>query len=296
MVRLVLAAIIACALAGPALAQEDRASRLGALRPDDPMAYFLLGESIAYERADRESHALARRLFVLALHLDEQRDTPLGLASSVCFALADLAEDEADRRWLLSLGESRVRDAERVVWNPSVSLESTEDERRRYELVEAISDLGNGSPREAMEMSRDDEIREFLGGLEVELPTGSVEGLIEWMGQNTTCQECRNRRVSRESTGLMRICRTCGGDPGTHSMRRGEILDLMRFEARMLGAHAGTWGGDLVLQGSLPMRTLRIDEIAPRYGIDTDLVIFMDGRWVAIQVEGATLDPIGSGE
>ncbi|MFG0258631.1 MAG: hypothetical protein ACF8GE_12075 [Phycisphaerales bacterium JB043] len=274
-------------------AQSDLSSRLESLSPDDPMSYFLLAETIAYERSDRASHRLARRLLVLAMELDERRGAPLGLASSVCYALADLAEDAPDRRWLLAIAESRVRASQRVVWNPSASLESRKDELSPDEIAEALAKLRDGNPRDAKALSLDSSLPSVLGAYDEHLPSGGIARLIEWMSSNTSCPECRNRRVSRSPGGRARVCRTCAGDPGTHLLDRRELRDLLRLEARLLDAQASTWGGDLLLQGNAPMRTLRIEEIAPRYDIDPLDVVFRDGRWTR---RDDRLDPDTDGE
>lgn len=275
--------------------QEDHTARLALLNPDEPMGYFLLGESIAYEFSDDDSQDLARRLFVLSMELDRRSANPAGLSSSVSFALADLAEDETDRRWLLALAESLVRASQRVQWNPLDSLANPEDARLRFVLIEAMAKQRDGDPRDAMDLQDDPAIAGVLKEIEEYLP-GGVDRVVESLGRNTTCRECRGRRVTRDADGRFRICRTCHGDPGTYDLRLGELIGLLRVEGRLLDVEPQTWSGDLLYRGDAPLRALRVEEVAPRYGVDPLKPVYRDGMWVAREESARTLDRDSSSE
>jgi len=62
-------------------------ARLEALTPSDPRAYFELGEEVADAADNQASLDLARRLFVLALHLDRARNGQR-ISAGACRALA----------------------------------------------------------------------------------------------------------------------------------------------------------------------------------------------------------------
>jgi len=108
--RLVLAAALVAVCSACLLAQPEPEElpgwilgRLATLEPDDPAAYFLLGEEVATEMRSKVEEQLAAQLFGLAYELDLADRVPTWIAPSSCLALASIARLESDERWLRAL-------------------------------------------------------------------------------------------------------------------------------------------------------------------------------------------------
>ena len=128
----------------------DLAERLAALDGTNAMTYFELAEEIAYEESSARALPVARQLYVIAYEVDRNAGAPIGLGSSVCLALADLAESHADRRWLLMLADAMRGRAIR-----SAPTEQLADVAETDRLIEAITHYRAGRFRDA----RDDLVR-----------------------------------------------------------------------------------------------------------------------------------------
>jgi len=79
------------------------ADRLEALSPDDPEAYYRLGEEVADVAQGTDQVSLARHLYVVAFELERARGGRSGLGASVCLALASIERLDSRRAWLRAL-------------------------------------------------------------------------------------------------------------------------------------------------------------------------------------------------
>ncbi len=267
----------------------DLGNRLASLDPDDPLAYFELAEEVGYEMPFGEGQRLARRLFVLAFALDRRRDEPVGLAGSVCLALADMSTDVNEQRWLRALAEALEGDTRDVRW--AASLAASGSDRAPLNFAEALARLRAGDPREirtllsrldAVTVLRDagmktDEARDFLAEVRDQL--------------SRTRGRPMQREVRRTVDGdlVVELEDASGGNPGP-SLSEREYLRHINVEMLLVDAHAGSWAAQLILDGGVPQRDIDPAELAPYFGIDPERSVFrlQDGRpWT----EGRWMEP-----
>ncbi|MCA9299891.1 MAG: hypothetical protein KDA28_12540, partial [Phycisphaerales bacterium] len=191
-------------------------TRLEALRPSNPEAYFDLGEEVAEQIRTPDDYRLANQLFVLAFELS--RGTGSEVAPGACLALASISRIETDRRWLLSLASSidaRYADPQ---WRRPELGEVSEDDA--FALAMALGAIRSGDGIDAQRILDRPEImdllREYEGLLDAVAINGAPERLLE-QARQWPCPECRNERivrVHRSTPPEYTLCHTCGGDPG----------------------------------------------------------------------------------
>lgn len=265
------------------------AARLAALSPDQPGAYFQLGEEVAFEAQDRATRDLARRLFVLAFVLDRPgRPGFTGkVAPGAAMALAALTKRESERRWLLAvaraaepasaIGQERPLPSDAVLEVPShvaydlasvLGLARGGDGRRAAAL---LARPGVDAALTAYESVLDD--RGFLGG-------GSKvrRAITDW----PSCQTCRNRRVvTRNADGGLRaeLCPKCKGNPGP-TFSTLELITQLRMESALLKGIHRMWSAQALADGGEPLRDPLPDELPAWYRIDPRASVFRDGVWV----------------
>lgn len=258
---------------------ENIESRLEALTPADPMAYFLLAEEVAYESPDAEDQRLAVHLFVLAHLLDEESGDRLNLARSVALALADLESAPADRRWLLALAElldSRVGAAQ---WE-EVETES-EDLALRESAAVAFALYMSGRFREAEESLDESDIRAVAERYSRLLP-GGMAPIDAALSGVPTCRECHNRRIVRSRTdpdGAPTLCYTCGGDPGPR-LPDSAILQHLLVQSLLLDAVGDSWAADALTARDEPLRAVDPGQLGVVYDVRVDRPFYRDGQWV----------------
>jgi hypothetical protein len=280
----VVAAVVASAAmvagaddAGPMIV-PDLASRLAALGPGRPMAYFELAEEVGAEAMDERGRGLARRLYVLAHELDR------GLGPSVYLALAALADSEEDRRWLLALaGRAEGIGAARAGEANAAS---------RLLLAEAIGRARAGESHEVKELLAKEGVRRLVEG------AGSagrrVLPILERAQAAGLCVGCRGRRTVRtalpqaegEREEVLTLCSVCRGNPGP-GLSAEEFARTLAVEADLVGAEAEQWGAQAWLDGGAPVREADPDSVAARFGVEPGEVYWiaaesgdpLDGRW-----------------
>jgi len=259
------------------------ADRLGALRPDQPMAYFELAEEIASEAEDIDGLRLAQRLYVLAFELDRADGVPT-IAGGACLGLAELARHEHERRWLMTIAAIvDPRYSGLALTGESVAGASVETRAR---AAEALGLIRSGQGQRAKRLLEDPEIEDLLRRRDRRLSRYGVPGELDILLQQAAlwpCPECRNRRVTQVRSGMSRepaLCPVCRGNPGPPMTAR-DLERHLRFEAELLGVGGGSWGGQLLASGAAPLREPDPASLAAVYRIDPAKSIFRDGAWVA---------------
>ncbi|MFG0274477.1 MAG: hypothetical protein ACF8QF_05420 [Phycisphaerales bacterium] len=292
--RLAARALLALAIAlwaAPASRAEvvGLEQRLGALTPSEPMDYFRLAEEVAYESPTPEGAQLARRLYLLAYLLDEQRGGPLALGSSVCLAIADLAPSSEEREWLLALARV-LDDGDATLRWPVADTIAPPEEDRAFWLATALGEYRAGRYRQASDLLDDADLLAMLERFEGLLPGGANAILTELRASQPVCRECRNRRVVRSETdpsGGARLCYTCQGDPGPR-LPAGELVRHLRLETLLLRGDQRSWSAQLVVDNAEPLRAVDPAELPAWFGVDAARPLYRDGAWVG---DGRPADP-----
>ncbi len=269
--------------AGPdvKLTPELRA-RLEALKPSDPKAYFDLGEEVADTADNPATLNLARRLFVLALHLDRARSGQR-LSASACLALADLAARERDRRWLQSLagtldqrlaGPAWVRRAEKLA-----------SSQAGYTAATALGLVRSGDGVRARQALADPAARSLLHSYERLLNAAGLSGALRTMEREADrwpCPECHNQRIVRKlGSGRepqYRLCTNCQGNPGP-IMSIPELVAHLRLESQLLSGIQRSWSAQVSADRGAPLRDPDPADIAPAFDIDPAKCVFRGGQW-----------------
>lgn len=282
----VLALLFGASAAGMVMARVDRAeptiaARLSALSPDDPMAYFMLGEDLGYAHdATPGTRRLARELLMIAAAIDRASEEPQGLDRSAALALADLAETEADRRWLRATAEAlaierRAGDAV-PAWPVDTAAVGSDDLNLRVAETLARARANDGI-HVARELSRSPVQRTLLlAGAPADVARG-IESELRIVAGGRQCSGCRNERAVRTRTSDGRIvlqrCPVCQGNPGAQ-LPEEEYLRHIRAEALVLRVSANDWSTDLFLNDSQPLHDTGFDELLRRYQVNPRAVVW----------------------
>jgi hypothetical protein len=266
-------------------------ARLGALRPDAPMAYFELGEEVASESGSHEERDLARRLYLLAYELDRAQDGALG--RSVCLALGEIAEDDRERAMLAALARALGDGASPLAPSPASRERATgADDENAFALATALGHYRAGEYERAAAILARPEIGSMLQRYENLL--GGAALLLREVNSKPSCRECRNARVVKadlDPQSDWRLCYTCGGDPGPGLDLRG-LVSQLRVESMLLSGTRRSWSAQLVADGGEPLREVDPEELANRYAVDASRSVWRDGDWAA--PENAPMEPAAS--
>lgn len=278
-------------------AVPDLEARLEALTPAAPMEYFRLAEEVAYESTTPEGAALARRLYLLAYLLDEDRGGPLSLGTSVCLALADLAPSPEERQWLLAL--ARVLDEGDAALRWSAGGDTLAGARRdvAFKAATALGEFRAGRYRQAEDLLEEPGVADLLSRYDALLDGGLNAILTVLRTDPPVCRECRNRRIVRAESGGPRLCYTCGGDPGP-GLRGQDLIRHLRLESLLLRGSQESWSAQLIVDGAEPLRAVDPDELPAWFEVDADRPIYRDGAWVGVDApagEAAPVDSSGAG-
>lgn len=261
------------------------ADRLAALEPSEPLAYLRLGEEVAYEVPGERGRRLAQRLYVLSFELDRRAGGRYGLGRSACLALADLAKDERERRWLLALaGVAGMLEREGLVE------ESREvpayDEEAAHRFCEMLELFRAGSYRQAREQFGREDVQRVAEAHEDALERTGFPRMIERLG--SACPECRGRRVIESGTDdALLPCHTCRGNPGPE-LSAVEFVRQIALEAEALGIEQERWSAQLQIDYGEPLRDLDPQGLAAWFGIELEKSVWRaeaggpwpGGRWV----------------
>jgi hypothetical protein len=263
---------------------DDLEARLAVLHPEEPLAYFLLAEEIAYE-AERDSDVdLAVRLFVLAMHLDAEDGEGTHLARSSCIALRDLTTDEDLHRLLAGLeayyANAPLAEIQQMATSPyDVGPAGSWNDVEA--ALQALSEYRLGLGRSAAAMLRRPSVYAILKPYEVAL--GSLDEVITWCTRHPICRQCSNQRVlpqgrGGEDTVEPRLCPTCQGTPGP-TLSADDLDDQLRLELALRQGRFGAWSVQLSVEGGTPLRPVDLQAVAELLGVDLSRSVWREGDW-----------------
>lgn len=300
--RSMLIAVVAGCACAPLKAQEMPAGpggvesrvshlqdRLAALAPERPREYFELGEEVAGEAADELERRLARQLYVLAFELSRRSAQPdSALAPSVCLALAAVASNDEERRWLGALAETVAPDGA-VIGTASAGGFAAEARRMKastasrdpaaFDLATMLGYVRIGEGRRAERLLARPGVQELLDRCDRLLMPGiggatQVRKRIE---DFPTCPQCHNKRFTKDSTGV-HLCSACRGAPGGPFAGM-ELVGHLRTESVLLSGQQRSWSGQITSDFGSPLRELDPSELAATYGVDPSRPLWRNGRW-----------------
>lgn len=265
-------------------AVADLRERLRSLSPEDPVGYLMLGEEVAAQASTPPEYALARRLLVLALHLNQAKSGPASTTASAALALADVLPSDDDRAWLI--GYARL--VEPALARGSAAGFTSRDVEppgpAEFEAALTLGRLRAGDGLRARRALREPAVAQALRPHAALLSPGSADRAIDALLDLTNWPdaECRGQRLIQRTdrTGDVRLelCPTCHGDctpdfPG--DLGRGLLL----AEAALLGTTQRSWAADLVRGRHGPLRDPDPADIADRFNVPLDRPYFRDGMW-----------------
>ncbi|CAG1009539.1 hypothetical protein PHYC_03715 [Phycisphaerales bacterium] len=268
--------------AAPATAQiaATFATRLEALSPENPEAYFLLGEEVLDQAADESGRKLAVTLFVLAAEMDRVKAGGR-VAASACLALSRTTRAGADRRWLTALARSLDPAQAPPEWTRPTPPTSVDSEA--YKVASAIGFVRSGDGGRA---------RQLLGKPEVRAALLRYDTLLSRVGAGTAsmiireadrwpCPECANQRAVKRGRAdkiETRLCPICGGNPGPR-LSRDSLLAQLRFESWILQGVQRSWGAQIVTDSGAPLLDPDPSGLAMVFEVDARAVYWRNGRW-----------------
>lgn len=276
-------AVPAAESAKPPAAERYR-SRLEALDPANPEAYFRLGEDVLADADDRESTELARHLFVLTVELDRRRSAVGGpLAASACVALASQSRLERDRRWLLAIAALLDPRQTQTRWRQSEDAQASQE--TAYRAATALGLVRSGDGAEARQKLDDPAVMALLRKYDRLFSAAGVWGGVSNLQSELAlwpCRECGNTRVVKRpgTPPEFKLCPSCNGNPGP-KLSLADYLAQLRFESWLLSGIQRSWGAQLAADLGRPLRDPDPAEIAPTYDVDAGKTVFRNGSWVA---------------
>ncbi len=268
--------------------------RLEALDPKKPEEYFRLAEEVGAEASQRVARELARRLYVLALALDQPPLARGDLGSSACLGLASLTVRPAERRWLLATGAviESVRAGPGATPVPPPAQPLIVDETTGLQLATAIGLVRHGEGRRATTLLDKPAVARALDAYGSVLEDSGYFGAASRIRKNAelwfTCPECKNKRTilrtarasgGSASTSQQVICPTCSGSPGPPISFEELQVQLAMESALLRGIHR-LWSAQALVDSGEPLRDPDPDEVPSWYGIDTAACVFRNGQWV----------------
>jgi hypothetical protein len=225
-------------------------SRLAALRPQEPMAYFELAEEIADEAADDVDRQLARRLFGLAAALD-----PAHLGCGACLALAKLATDGTSRRRIEALA-ALINRGDVAATDPAFSA-TRPSPAAAVAVSEAVSLLRRGYGSRATLLMETPGAAELLEAHSALLPGGARRFL----------EDCKLYRTGAQKPPLTDA----------------EFNTLLRLEQLILSSvvdRPASWTPELIAVVDRPLLEVDPDNLAAELGVDPARPLYRDGQWV----------------
>lgn len=272
----------------------DPWSRRASLDLSRPQSYFTLAEdfadlvAVAPSPADA-ARALAesRRLFILTARLASVRQSgeDSGLASSAYIALAALADNPDEARWLRAVADSVAPPPRSVRWEASPAILAAD--AGAYEVAVAFGRYRSGEFRRVRDaLRRNPEGVALLA--RAGLTHSEATSLINEIDADSTrpngCPRCKGERVIRGVTDAkptVSLCPVCLGNPAPSPALTPERFNAqLRAEALLLGASPTTWSGQARIDHAAPFRDIDPAAVAARYGIDRGATVCRNGVWV----------------
>lgn len=242
--------------------------RLRELRPDDPMAYFVLAEDVAAREQHADGRRLARGLFVLAYELDGQSAAPVGLGTSVCLALAQLADSNGEAQWLLEVGRALDRSPGPIMIPGIIGTTPGADSGARLLLAQAVGMGRDDEGKSTRTIITRPEVRPLVPATITAL--GSAGRTLEVGETRPHCPGCAGRRFNRvtgDGAGSLQPCPVCLGNPGLR-LSAEQLLMSLRVEADLLSAEHQFWGAQTLADRGSTLREPDPSELARAYGVD----------------------------
>lgn len=264
--------------------------RLTALTPGKPMEYFLLGEEVASEARTRSDRKLARELFVLAMHLDQQAGSPESITPSALLALASLASSDRERHYLNAtarVAQSGLRSSSAQSPKRRLAILQPTDQTG-FDLATALGLSRVGEGRRSDILLDRPEVAALLAAYEPVLnadgQVNALQTIRSWNQAWSTCPECRNRRTVTRSDGpgtpaRVRLCRTCNGQPGP-DLTVNQLLGQLRAESVLLSGVHRFWSSQALVDEGQPLRDPTPEAVAGTLQVDVSRAYFRDGAWV----------------
>jgi hypothetical protein len=295
MMRRLLAILMPLLLASVALAQDGVAprelaaekrvnhlsQRLAGLSPDRPRAYFELGEEVASEASDDLDRRLARQLFALAFELSRRSAQPdTQLPSSVCLALAAIADTDEERRWLAALAETLAPPGSAPPDPVRIKSSAASRDPAAFDLASMLGLVRIGEGRRAERLLARPGVERLLDKCDPLLMPAAGGGaamvrkqIEEW----PSCPQCHNKRFVRDSSGI-HLCPTCHGAPGP-TLSPMELLGHIRTESILLSGQQRSWAAQIISDYGAPVRELDASELASTYAADPMRPLWRNGHW-----------------
>lgn len=284
-----LAAVLQVGAAAPAQPEGAKpldaaiVSRLTALRPENPEAYYLLAEEVADTAASPEEFKLASSLFALAFELDRQPGRTGRLAASAALGLAHIERLDRDRRWLVAVAGAIDPRYALPDWSVGVSGSISDD--LAYTAATVLGQARAGEGRDARKLMDKPGVTDTLKKYERLIGSTGETGALSRLDKYTQgwpCPECGNARAVTkmgERGPELRICPTCRGNPGP-VLSEEELIAQLRFEAVLLSGIQRSWAAQLIVDQGAPLRDPDPDELASAYGVDAARPYWRDGKWM----------------
>lgn len=285
----------------PPKVSPELAARLTALDPRQPSGYFLLAEELADEPTSEQSAALAVRLYVLAFALQPEPAAGASRDASTLLGLAAVEPRQSTRRWLEALASSVDRRLASFDWNVAAAPALSEQTAWRAATALGLARAGEG--RDARKLLAEPGIIDVFRKYERVIGTTGREGALSRLQTSASlwpCPECANARfVTRQGARgpEIRLCPTCGGNPGP-KLTPDEYVSQLRFESLLLNGIHRSWAAQLLVESASPLRDPDPADLPEVYGIDITAPCWRDGRWVACEgapkksVPAATPSPV----
>jgi len=261
-------------------------ARLEALVPSRPDLYFELGEEIADIARNPRTLELARHLHVLAFSLDRARGGQQ-LSAQACIAIAQLNENEKDRRWLLSLADLLDRRHARPEWIRRA--DEAVSSQIAYNAATVLGLIRAGEGYIARQRLAQPGITQLLTAYQRLLSASGDTGAMRWIEREASrwpCPECHNQRIVKKGGGkdaIVKLCTTCGGNPGP-KLNNVALVAQLRFESRLLNGIQRSWAAQAWSDQGAPLRDPDPEELPKQFGVDPDRPIWRDGSWVAVPI------------
>ena len=217
--------------------------RLRSLTPDDPAAYFRLGEDLVDASGSSSDLELAIRLFVLADHLN-----PSMYRRSAILAIRPLVDDPAVHRLLkANLRASTMHTS----FMPEMGHWSTRDDDVIMKAVDALSAFRNGDEKKFRQLLEFDGVVEIL-----EVHSSRLPGDIDWM----------SRRISQSNKKEVVLAED-------------DQVSTLELQAELLGSSDQPWSVVLRTAKGRPMTVIDPIPLSEIFGIPADRTRWLDGEW-----------------
>jgi len=286
------------------LSQID-AKRLGMLSPDDPTAYRDYAKELAGVEGDPEAKYVARRLYLIATHLD-----PKALGPGSLLAMSELAETTSEARKCRAMAYLLDPKADAKILRSDDGKSDKQaklDAATLREFIKPLQYFRKGNVKDAADLAKRPGIdavfdkapgkmsqRSFLGWCsDANCPTCKAKGKVtcptcggkgtemDQFGRNVKCPTCKGARSI--------TCTTCDGtgsdfhpsDEVLRTVLRAELWAIARLggdSGLTLAPRESGWSSALRARQTRPVLPLTLDTITE---FDPRKCYYRNRTWVA---------------